>query len=384
MQETQLAPDDEYEFRELVKTIFTDGTRCEDPLDPDNDNFLVTPPRLLGYATRQRIWGQICLDWADPKKQPDREVFLHKLQLKANDKNMILSLVEAHMKSKKENEEKVRDIVENKGKGLVILLHGPPGVGKTLTAETVAQATGRPLFVVSVAEIGLDASRAERKLEKVFSLATRWQAILLIDEADVFLETRSQHSPASRNALVSVLLRVLEYYEGIIFMTTNRVRAIDVAVISRIHLAVRYDDLDFLQRANIFAYYLDQLQADVPTLITEKDRVLIDEFIEDYGDTYLFNGRQIRNVVQAAHAYAAHGLSEDELRELIGVDEIPAQRRAGKRGKRPRTQASRQDDGKMTQSHLKAVCDMTRSFQEQLKEDSTAQRSQNEVSSRQK
>lgn len=378
MQDIRIAPEDEYEFRQLVvKKIPEEDPGWEKPLDPNDDHFLVTPPRLLGYATRQRIWGQICLDWADPKKQADRDVFLRKLQLNSRDKNMILSLVEAHMQSK---EKKVKDIVENKGKGLVLFLHGPRGVGKTLTAETVAQATGRPLFVVSVAEIGLDASRAERKLEKVFALATKWQAILLVDEADVFLETRSKNSPASRNALVSVLLRVLEYYEGIIFMTTNRIRAIDVAVISRIHLAVRYDDLDAEQRGSIFAYYLDQLQDEVPTLITEEDRDAIDEFIDVHGDTYLFNGRQIRNVVQAAHAYAAHGFFEDELRRMMGVEEVPAERRAaGRRGKRPRLQAARRADGKMTQSHLKAVCDMTRSFQEQLKEESNSQRSENEA-----
>ncbi|KAL1857461.1 hypothetical protein Daus18300_010325 [Diaporthe australafricana] len=378
VQETQLAPDEGIEFRELVDKIHEEDPKFEKPLDPNNDNFLVTPPRLLGYATRQRIWGQICLDWAEPKKKADQQVFLEKLQLNSRDKNMILSLVVAHMKTK---EKKVKDIVENKGKGLVLLLHGPPGVGKTLTAETVAKATGRPLFVVSVAEIGLDASRAERKLEKVFALATKWQAVLLVDEADVFLETRSKNSPASRNALVSVLLRVLEYYEGIIIMTTNRIRAIDVAVISRIHLAVRYDDLSSEQRASIFAYYLDQLQDEVPTLITEQDREEIDDFIEVHGDTYLFNGRQIRNVVQAAHAYAAHGFSEEQLIKMTGDEEPLGERRAERRGRRSRArvQAARRSDGRMTQSHLKAVCDMTRSFQEQLKEESNSQRSENEA-----
>ncbi|KAF3767933.1 P-loop containing nucleoside triphosphate hydrolase protein, partial [Cryphonectria parasitica EP155] len=185
------------------------------------------------------------------------------------------------------------------GKGLVLLLHGPPGVGKTLTAETVARATGKPLFVVSVAEIGLDASRAEQKLEKIFSLATKWQAVLLIDEADVFLETRNRFSPPQRNALVSVLLRVLEYYEGIIMMTTNRIKAIDVAVISRIHLAVRYTDLGAVEMRNIFKYYLNQLR---PDLIHNLEEIM--NFIDTFGHMYNLNGRQIRNVVMAAQAYA--------------------------------------------------------------------------------
>lgn len=376
MEDTQLAPGDQYEFRELVTKLAKDEHAWDKPLDPNNDSFLVTPPRLLGYATRQRIWGQICLDWADSKKSADKEAFLDKLQLNLHDKNMILSLVESHVKGK---ETRVKDIVENKGQGLVLLLHGPPGVGKTLTAETVAEATGRPLFVVSVAEIGLDASRAERKLEKVFALATKWQAILLVDEADVFLETRSKNSPASRNALVSVLLRVLEYYEGIIFMTTNRIRAIDVAVISRIHLAVRYDDLHSQQRANIFAYYLDQLQEEAPTLITEEDRDAIDDFIEIHGNSYHFNGRQIRNVVQASYAYATHGIFEEKLLQMMGVEGISVEQHVGRRGKRSRAPAARRADGKMTLVHLKAVCDMTRSFQEQLKEDTKAQRNENEA-----
>lgn len=81
MQDIRIAPDHEYEFREVVKNIMKDDPGWEKPLDPSNDHFLVTPPRLLGYATRQRIWGQICLDWAAPKKQADKEVFLRKLRL---------------------------------------------------------------------------------------------------------------------------------------------------------------------------------------------------------------------------------------------------------------------------------------------------------------
>lgn len=49
-----------------------------------------------------------------------------------------------------------------------------------LTAETIAEASGKPLFVVSVAEIGLDASNAEKNLEKLFTLAGSWDAVLLM------------------------------------------------------------------------------------------------------------------------------------------------------------------------------------------------------------
>ncbi len=154
--------------------------------------------------------------------------------------------------------------------------------------------------MVSVAEIGLDASRAEKNLEMMFNLATKWEAILLVDEADVFLESGST-SDASRNALVSVLLRVLEYYEGIIILTTNRIKSIDVAVVSRIHLAIRYSDLRDDQMQSIFAFFLDNLGDGLV-----RDRPGINRFIENTGHHYGLNGRQIRNVVSAALASAKH------------------------------------------------------------------------------
>ena len=200
---------------------------------------------------------------------------------------------------------------------------GPPGVGKTLTAETIAEATGKPLFVVSVAEIGLDASVAEKNLEKLFNLATKWEAILLVDEADVFLETRGSTFDASRNALVSVLLRVLEYYQGIIILTTNRVKSIDVAVISRIHLAIRYNDLTDDQMRAIFRYFLNQLRPE-----DVKDRAGIDRFIRNTGHHYGLNGRQIRNVVSAAVASARHENMKGE------------------------------GDGRLTEEHLMKVCEV--------------------------
>jgi flagellar biosynthesis GTPase FlhF len=54
------------------------------------------------------------------------------------------------------------DIVRGKGRGLIILLHGPPGVGKTSTAETIAAYTKRPLYVLTSGDIGLTSSDIER------------------------------------------------------------------------------------------------------------------------------------------------------------------------------------------------------------------------------
>merc|ERR1711939_202393 len=86
-------------------------------------------------------------------------------------------------------------------------------------------------------------------------MCTRWNALLLLDEADIFLEQRSLHE-LERNKLVSIFLRVLEYYEGIMFLTTNRVNTFDTAFQSRIHISLNYPDLSLDSRKAIWTNFL--------------------------------------------------------------------------------------------------------------------------------
>jgi AAA+ superfamily predicted ATPase len=63
---------------------------------------------------------------------------------------------------------------------LILCVPGPPGVGKTLSAELVARAARRPLYKIGASDIGVDPYRVERKLKRLFQLASRWQAVLLM------------------------------------------------------------------------------------------------------------------------------------------------------------------------------------------------------------
>jgi AAA+ superfamily predicted ATPase len=95
------------------------------------------------------------------------------------------------------------------------------------------------------------------QLPLIFRRAEKWNAVLLLDEADVFLEQRSCHD-VHRNALVSVFLRELEYYQGIMFLTTNRVKHIDDAIASRVHLPLRYKSLNLDDRRGIWKGFLEK------------------------------------------------------------------------------------------------------------------------------
>jgi len=119
-------------------------------------------------------------------------------------------------------------------------------------------------------------------------VASRWKAILLLDEADVFLAQRSD-SP-QLNALVSVFLRELEQYDGILFLTTNRVQAFDEAVISRIHLALHYTPLGQDTCKAVWEFFLSQAA-------TKKGNPKCGKGVIDNLAEKNLNGREVRSPI---------------------------------------------------------------------------------------
>ncbi|KAH7341493.1 hypothetical protein B0J17DRAFT_646777 [Rhizoctonia solani] len=220
-------------------------------LDEDDEDIALLPPTLHGWSFVAKKWGEILVEHLSPVPfQP--HIFNH-LVLREDYKNLIRSLVDAH--AGKGDAALLTDVVTGKGGGLVIVLHGKPGTGKTLTAEAVSEHLERPLYIVSSGELGVGASELETKLRDTLDVATLWKAVLLIDEADVFLEARSSHE-LQRNALVSVFLRVLEYHSGVLILTTNRIRSFDDAFLSRFSVALRYPDLDRDSRKVLWSKFL--------------------------------------------------------------------------------------------------------------------------------
>lgn len=130
------------------------------------------------------------------------------------------------------------DVVSGKGGGATILSAGPPGTGKTLTAEVYSETSKRPLYSVQCSQLGLNINDLEQRLGWAFQRAKRWNAILLLDEADVYVRARGDD--LEQNAIVGVFLRMLEYYDGVLFMTTNRSDLVDDAIASRCIARIDY------------------------------------------------------------------------------------------------------------------------------------------------
>lgn len=193
------------------------------------------------------------------------------------------------------SQNRVPDVIEGKGNGLILLLHGPPGTGKTLTAESVAELAHKPLYRVTCGDIGTHPEDIEKYLDSVLFIGKTWDCVVLLDEADIFLEERSA-SDLKRNALVSIFLRVLEYYDGILILTTNRVGTFDEAFKSRIQLAVHYPTLNKNDREHIWRLFLASI----------KDRVNVTDTQLDMLAKHPLNGRQIRNTIKTASQQAFH------------------------------------------------------------------------------
>lgn len=142
------------------------------------------------------------------------------------------------------------DIIEGKSAGRLILSKGIPGVGKTLAAEVYSELIERPLYKVNTGSLGTAASNIEKNLKTIFQRARAWGCVLLLDEADVFIMRRDGN--IERNAIVAEFLRVLEYFDGLLFMTTNRPDEIDEAIISRCAAIVEFGPPDVKGTAAIW------------------------------------------------------------------------------------------------------------------------------------
>ncbi|KAJ5719268.1 hypothetical protein N7493_007723 [Penicillium malachiteum] len=292
----------------FLRTAYINSSAINDP----NGNYqFLLPLRIKAYNLRHKKWFEISADCISDVKW-NREAF-QSLVMERKSKELIQALVTSQIEA-----EKATDLISGKGSGLILLLHGGPGTGKTLTAESVAEIAEKPLYRVTCGDVGTNAEQVEKYLESVLYLGRIWGCVVLLDEADVFLEQRSLED-LERNALVSVFLRVLEYYDGILVLTSNRVGTFDEAFRSRIQLALHYPNLGPSQRFRIWQTFIDKLSN-----MSTDEQIDIDDLRDNLHllKEEKMNGRQIRNVITTARQYAKwkkEPLTYEYMKDVIKI-----------------------------------------------------------------
>ncbi|KAK8043847.1 P-loop containing nucleoside triphosphate hydrolase protein [Apiospora phragmitis] len=270
------------------------------------EELIICSDLVYGYSLRHNAWGRFRIDNMQDIGL-DSSAF-EELILQQTYKQQILSLVQVHEDTRLQFD----DFIKGKGRGVVFLLYGAPGTGKTLTAGTlvmqnttnsnmyrqyvegIADYCRKPLLRLDAGTLGTTAKSVEEQLSAAFEIAEKWHAVVLLDEADVFLEQREPHG-LLRNALVSVFLRMLEYYQGILILTTNRVDCFDTAFKSRIHLAIRYPPLSISSRRVLWHAFLRKVSEQTANEL--KSNGALEKFASEP-----LNGRQIKNLIRTASA----------------------------------------------------------------------------------
>ncbi|QRV78168.1 AAA family ATPase [Ceratobasidium sp. AG-Ba] len=301
-------------------------------LSNDNPELHLLPPTLQGWSFAAKKWGYLLVDHLS--SIPFAEDAFENLVLPEESKELIKSLVDAQA-TDKSGKSLMKDLVPGKGEGTVFLLHGNPGrntllgqssigivcksltifanligTGKTLTAEAISEYLKLPLYVVSCCEFGTETRQVERTLRSMLDLTSLWKAVVLIDEADIFLEARS--SDIGRNAIVGVFLRMLEYHSGIVILTTNRVRKLDEAFKSTKILIItrgRSSGLrqgEFLSRTGATIEGSSGITGSFDFSSNDIDGMAGKEL----------NGRVIKHIVRTSHALAL------QKNELVGPSHI--------------------------------------------------------------
>ena len=136
-----------------------------------DEELLIASPVVLGFAFSEKLWLEFTVSGIHPIEW--NEGAFESLVLPEKQKSIVKALVQSHTSEAAERKN-IDDVIQGKGRGLVAVLHGSPGVGKTLTAESIAELLKCPLYCVSAGELGTQPRDLELELQKILDLAHSW------------------------------------------------------------------------------------------------------------------------------------------------------------------------------------------------------------------
>ncbi|CZR65814.1 related to TOB3 (member of AAA-ATPase family) [Phialocephala subalpina] len=268
----------------VVVTKATDVSRNENFAPMTDEHCLLAIPWVKGMDLKTKEWSQFLVNELEAIVWNDKA--FDNLVLPEGEKELVWDFVE----SKNITNYAYDDFIPEKGRGIIVLMFGPPGVGKTYTAEAAAERSRVPLYSMSAGVLGTQPGEVEKCLDSTLELCRLWNAMLLLDEADVFLGARTNEGLA-RNELVSIFLTKLEYYQGMLFLTTNRIASIDRAFQSRVDLFLPYHDLLPPARRQVWINFFNHIG---------RDKFEINEADLDELEKLKLNGREIKNLIKSS------------------------------------------------------------------------------------
>ena len=197
------------------------------------------------------------------------------------------------------------------GLGLAFNFAGPPGTGKTICAEAIAHALGMKLLLVNYAEVeSMWVGETPKNVAALFRAAAEQRAVLFFDEADAIAARRTagvgQPNAREANTTVSVLLRELEGFNGVVIFATNLAANFDPAFERRIRTHVLFEMPGVDERERIWHVQLHP--AKTPLADDVDFRALAERFAVSGGD--------IKNAVLKAAAAAAAEPGPDAAKRI--------------------------------------------------------------------
>jgi SpoVK/Ycf46/Vps4 family AAA+-type ATPase len=152
-----------------------------------------------------------------------------------------------------------------------LCFYGAPGTGKTALAEHLAKAVGRPLIIKQASDLmSKYVGETEQNMAAMFKEAEAEKAILLLDEADSFLQDRRSAQRTYEVTEVNEMLQGMERFDGIFVCTTNLLDRLDQAALRRFTFKIKFMPLTSDQRERMF---ITEALAGDATLMTSEIRL---------------------------------------------------------------------------------------------------------------
>lgn len=134
-----------------------------------------------------------------------------------------------------------------------LCLYGPPGTGKSEFGKFVAQQLDMPILIKRASDIlNSHLGETEKQIASIFNEASQENAVLVLDEADSFLQNRSEARHNWEVTQVNELLTQMESFDGLFICSTNLVDSLDAAAIRRFDLKIKFDFLQPEQAWSLF------------------------------------------------------------------------------------------------------------------------------------